>query len=497
MSKSFPSVTDLLQAHGPMLSSDLSKLYREMGLKEEAARQRVSRRSKKIKKLNGLTFSKNAQFLYLEEDFGKKQFYQNLLAKLKETKSAYGTAIFGLIARNGICLKNHWPIVSGAPDKQKKHTSHKNILEGLKQAKLIDELDIVGIGHCLKLNDHFFNVVPSKFRSRLTIDHILKKEVQNWAIRLGWSSEGTLEVFSIDKLPQFSTMAFDLVGPCYLQALKTSSGDSKKPGFFVCDVMSGKELTEDEISGFLKKIDTLKSLKQLLRFQPMLLADRYSKDALEKLRSRGVIAATPESLFGRKTSKSLITLFQILNREEENSTNLPERLEDIFNKLDGWEGNIRGALFEMIVGHLVKVKKSGTIEIGTLVTDKALRSKADIDVRLTSETDVICYECKGHGPEVVVPLEEVKTWLEKKVPIMRGAQNNENRFSGLDQSFEFWTTGKMDPNVINYLKTRKSEIQKYKIEWQTADEIVSLASTLKNKTMHKLLKRFYCKDIFT
>lgn len=494
MVKPFPSVVELLQEHGPLLSSDVSKHYRDMGVKESAARQRVNRRSDEVKTLYGLPFPKGAQFLYLDGEFGDQRFYLALIGKLKETNSAYGAAIGGMLARNGICLADHWPIVCGSPNKQKGHISHGKIQDGLRQAKLLEEMEIAGIGHCLMLNSRFFATSTAEFRSRLTIEHILKGAVRDWAIRLGWSSKGAIEVFDADTLPQYSTMSFDLVGPSYLQALTTRSKGKFKNGHFVCDVVFGNVLTEEELAGFLKKIDTLKYLKRLGRFQPMLLADGYTQDALMKLRGLGVIAATPESLFGRQVAEALAELLEVLKRSAEIAIGNPDRIEDLFNKLDGWQGGLRGALFEMIVGHIVKVKNGGSIDIGVLVTDHRAQKKADIDVRLVSETDVICYECKGHGPDVSVPLEEVKTWLEEKVPIMRAAHNYESRFDGLHPTFEFWATGVMGPEVIAYLEERKASIRKYDIVWRNSDDIVSMAGSLKNKTLHKLLQRFYRKD---
>jgi hypothetical protein len=77
---------------------------------------------------------------------------------------------------------------------------------------------------------------------------------------------------------------------------------------------------------------------------------------------------------------------------------------------------------------------------------------------------------------------------------MRAAHNNELRFHNLTERFEFWTTGQFDPDVIAYLEDRQKNIRKYQIAWQGPDEVLTVAAKLKNKTMHRLLKRFYRKD---
>lgn len=477
-----------------MLSSDISKTYREMGLKEEAARQRVRRRSDEVKTLYGLPFPKGAQFLYVEGDFGDDRFYRALISKLYETKSAYGAAIAGMLARAGICLADHWPIVSGSPDKQKGHISHSTILEGLKKAKLMEERDVAGIGKCLMLNDRFFSSSIASFRARLTLEHILRKCIHDWAIRLGWSSKGALETVDDQVLPTCSTMSFDLVGPCYLQPMVTWQKDKLKNGFFVCDVITTDSVQEEEISGFLKKVSTLKALRNVGRFQPMIMASSYSEDALMTLRSRGIIAATPESIFGNQVAAALVELLRVLEKAAEIAIGNPEKIEELFDQLSGFEGNLRGSLFELMVGNLVLMANGGSIDIGVIVTDYVNKKQADIDVRRVSETEVVSYECKGHGPDVEVTLEDAKYWLEKQVPIIRAAHLLEQRFDNLDHVFEFWTTGPLSADALTFLEERKASIKKYDIRWRGPAEVAAEAARLKNKTMSKLLKRYYQKD---
>ncbi len=495
MKKSFPTIVDLLHENGPMLSGEIAKIYRDMGLSEGAARQRVNRRSEEVKVLFGLPFPRGARFMYLEGEFGDQRFYLSLINKLTVTGSAYGAALSGLFARGGICLTEHWPIVSCAPSKQKGHLPYDRILEGLKQAKLVQEIDIAGIGPCIGLNDRVGAWDTAYFRAKLTIDHVLRAAVRKWAIRLGWSSKGAIEMNGHGALPRFSTMNFDIVGPCYLNSLTTRSKGQVKPGFFVCDIISSGPLQVDHVSGFLKKVTSLTALRKLGRFQPMLLAEAYSEEALRELRSRGVIVATPDSLFGREVASALEELLRVLQKSAEIAIGNPGKVEELFDKLEGFEGNLRGALFEMIVGHLVLNLFAGSIDIGVLVTDFETRQKADIDVRRVSGTDIACYECKGHGPDVFVSLEEVKYWLEKQVPIIRGAHKFEGRFHGLAERYEFWTTGKFTEDVVAYLEERKRTIRRYEIDWKDGTDLQALASKLPNKTMQRLLKRFYHKDL--
>jgi hypothetical protein len=81
---------------------------------------------------------------------------------------------------------------------------------------------------------------------------------------------------------------------------------------------------------------------------------------------------------------------------------------ELFDKLSSIEGaasNLRGALFEMLVGHCVQKCEDGLIDIGKRLVDKATGKEADVDVfRVKEHREVWCYECKGHQPTEIVGL---------------------------------------------------------------------------------------------
>jgi hypothetical protein len=50
----------------------------------------------------------------------------------------------------------------------------------------------------------------------------------------------------------------------------------------------------------------------------------------------------------------------------------PDKIKNLFSRLsaiEGAAGNLRGALFELLVGHLVRSIEGGSIDIGVLVQD--------------------------------------------------------------------------------------------------------------------------------
>lgn len=97
----------------------------------------------------------------------------------------------------------------------------------------------------------------------------------------------------------------------------------------------------------------------------------------------------------------------------------PERIEKILgsqSKIEGAAGNLRGALFEVVVGHMVRSIEGGPIDIGAIVRGANSGARAEIDGHLV-------YECKGHQSSARASKGEVEVWLTKKVPIIASAHS--------------------------------------------------------------------------
>src|SRR5438105_145469 len=85
---------------GPSLSSEVAA---ELGLRAKmapaAARQRLSRAHGNVRKLAGVPFPRNARFMYLEQQYGSPEYWNNLAAALIANNSALGYAIAALRQR--------------------------------------------------------------------------------------------------------------------------------------------------------------------------------------------------------------------------------------------------------------------------------------------------------------------------------------------------------------------------------------------------------------
>ena len=109
-------IEKLLRETGPCLSTELARrLVEQHCLTPEAARKRISRQPASVRRLAYLKFSRNARFVYLQDQYGSGWFWDELVKALLETSPAYGGAIAALRQRGSLMPKSHFFIACGSP----------------------------------------------------------------------------------------------------------------------------------------------------------------------------------------------------------------------------------------------------------------------------------------------------------------------------------------------------------------------------------------------
>lgn len=109
------SVSQILAEAGPARSSRVVAALVGEGLSPEAARQRLSRATKPIRRFPVQLLPKREAFLYLEKDRNTERFWANLIRDLRASASVSAAAIDGIIARGGFIRASQFAVVSGAP----------------------------------------------------------------------------------------------------------------------------------------------------------------------------------------------------------------------------------------------------------------------------------------------------------------------------------------------------------------------------------------------
>jgi hypothetical protein len=390
-------------------------------------------------------------------------------------------------------LQKHFDIISGSPELQKKQVASSVVLQRLLSVKLLATVEIEGIGECIVLAQSVSSSTyqASILRARLLTESVLLDAIRDWAGRMNMTSPKTTRIRDESPNPKYSTFRFDLTGPCYLHPMMRHQAGSSDPGFFVADVLLGRDIDDKMVLPFLRKCTMLSSIKGARPFLPMLIADNFTPDALRACRSRGIIATRPETVFGQDVARALADLLQTLTHTA--SATLSQ-IDNLFKRLatvEGSAGNLRGALFELIVGHLVRELEGGELDLGQIVLDIESGKQAEIDVRLVKQKKVMIYECKGYQPSSLVRRTEIEKWGKEKVPTIYRALKREDRFSNASFVFEFWTCGGFDSESLEYLEYAKSSTKKYEIGWKTGKDVQDYTQGLSTSGVKKILNEHY------
>lgn len=503
MARQSVSIERILSEEGPVLSSRLCAILEERGMSSAAARQRISRANGEfgdVKRLQGLVFPRGVRFLYHEFTFNSDQYWEALLHDISEASPAYGAAVAAVQARGGIVPRAHWDIVSGAPVRQKGQIASETVLERLCQVQLLGLTDVDGIGACVRLagNVYLGEASVPELKARLITEKILLLAVKEWARQLGVASyDKVLMRDDAGGSPKVGTMMWDVTGPSYLRPMVRRDGEGKpKPGFLACDVInSGHATSEQAVRAFVRKCQLLAGFKRMGPLLPVLISDRFSKEGFNLGRSQGIMMASPGMLFGREVAAELAALLQTLTKAAAIAVQRPEVIGELFDKLGSIEGtaaNLRGALFEMLVGHCVMKIDDGSIDIGKIVVDPNTSKSAEIDVfRVKEYREVWSYECKAHQPTEVITRDAVEHWITDRVPLAHRALRREQRFQECEFHFEYWTCGSFAPDALALLRQAVSRTKKYALGWKDGRAVRDYVARIRPKVVAKMFDEHF------
>lgn len=487
-------LAQLLRNHGPGLTGDILPLLESAGLTRDTARQRLSRRSKSVQTLSGLSFPKNARFYYHVDHFGRDLYWRALHRAVTEGSPAYGPALAAMAANGGVMPAAFFPIASGAPVKQKGHTGSDAVLSRLESAGLLQQR-ILGDMPVVVLRDGLYDVDEAGLPARLTVLRVLLDAVADWARKLGMVSYNKVSIRHRDEpLPLFGTHAFDLIGPSYLAPMIRYKDSKPKPGAVVCDAYIG-DLDLLAANGFIRKCTTSRALRRLPPFLPVLIADGFTPDAFNALRAQGIIATKPSALFGRDVARGLAGLLETLRHASAIAVSNPGVIETLFSQLGHIEGaasNLRGALFELIVGHVVHREGAQSIDVGRRVrlTEK---ESVEIDVFSYAASEVRVIECKGYAPTHRVDAEEVGAWIRDKAPRIHKHFRVQDNYQHRTFRFEFWTSGDFTPEARVLAAEVAASTRKYDVQLVGGQEVRARIGKVNASGLGKVFDEHYAK----
>ncbi len=176
----------------------------------------------------------------------------------------------------------------------------------------------------------------------------------------------------------------------------------------------------------------------------------------------------------------------------------PEAVESLFatlGKIEGAAINLRGALFHIVVGHIVHRQDGGFPDLSKTIREPGSGDRAEIDVLSVREGQVTrAVECKGYSPRQVVELTEVERWVTKKVPIMMKWLRAQSFHNSPKLVFEVWTSSSFSEAAVEYLKARKDHTKRYRIRWRQGHAVLEEARAAGATAMGGILRDYYLRE---
>ena len=231
------AIATLLDTLGPMRSSMLSeRLCADHGTTPEAARKRLSRVRPPIRSYPVSLLPKREAFFYLQKDRNSERFWSNLMRDMRETESAAAAAIDGLMARGGIVAVDEFPVISGAPVKQKKQIPTELILKRLEEARFIRRSTIQDAGEVVMIDcSNLYSPDLRGMKGRRLAEVVMLDGIREWARRLGMASYNSIAIRGDDHPRMVGPYKWDLTGPSYLMPLRGKNGDAETQGGFATE----------------------------------------------------------------------------------------------------------------------------------------------------------------------------------------------------------------------------------------------------------------------
>lgn len=493
----------LLAAVGPSLTTELIERMVAAGATPAAARQRIVRgltSSFDIKRLAGLRFAHNARFLYLADQFGDAAFWRALERAFHRSGPAYWRAVVGLRARGGLIPRALFPIACGAPAARKGQLSPERILERLRAIQLLDvQIDDEGAEYVTFRPYAYREDSPARLSARLLAEQVALEGCREWVRRLALGSYDSVRTRNDTPAPEVSSIAWDLSAPSFARPLVSFPGGKARNGFFVADILLREVVEREAVEAFIGKYDLAAAPLRVPPIMAMLVADRFTNEALALARSRGILVGAIGHLLGEDIARALHDLVEMLTDLGASVAADPGRLErtlGALTKIQGTADNIRGSLFELAVGYLAREVEGGYMKAGVTVRDPLTGESADIDVLIDRPDDapVLVLECKGKAPGGRVSLKDVQRWRDNRVPLIQNALQSDSRFFSRRLDFQLWTNGGLHPAAQAWLSVQPPLEGPHILGWKDGEALKTYVRSGGSATISRIMDQHYFRN---
>lgn len=450
------------------------------GIQLNTASKKVSR-DQSIRKITGF-FASGQSFCYLDEHIQERDFFKVLLSCFDKYGKKYWYCLNAVRMNGGIISRKYLECYTNYPvHPLKSHIPFKVVMQQfVKNGILIFQDDHYLIAP--KFNQPYTGIFQSK-----TIESIQDAVLSDFDMLLkniGLISYNTGETFV-----EFGKFKWCFKGVCPVHGLKVN-GDF---GFVLADIIFGQQIREDDIGFFLEKLKTIQSFKNASKTIPFLLVDDVDPSAMKLLKKSGIVIGFINELFGQKYADTLKDLVKVLQNAGASLKSDPTKYLDLLNELkkynNGLANNIKGALFEFVIGHIHSIESNSSIDLGKEVMDEY--GKHEIDVLAVYPHKIVFAECKATNSPT--DLDKIEKWTGKKIPAFKNWAEKQENWKKKKLEFEYWSTNGFDKDAEEVLTNLKENAKRYQVSFYTGKDLRQRTIKMGDKKLKEALDTFFLK----
>ena len=252
-------------------------------------------------------------------------------------------------------------------------------------------------------------------------------------------------------------------------------------------------MNEAGVLAFLTKVETVKNLKNVGACICFFIAESYSGAAFNLLKTKGIIPATPTTLFGRDVASALRLLMQTLTEAGQQAidTETLEKLLAGLQKFEGATGNLRGTLFEYFVADVVgRTRHSLRVRLNEKIRNPG-GQESETDVLVEGYGQTFFIECKGYAPYALVSEDEITRWLTIRIPNTYKYCLTHHDWKNTSIHFELWTTGKISEKSRMEVEKIAGSVKKYTVSIKFVEDIQAEVKTAGDKKLRQIFNQYF------
>jgi len=483
------SIKDIIKSKSPILTGQIIKELRLAGWmqSDDALRQQISRtRDENIFRLRGY-FANRQTLFYIKDDYNSVEFSEGLRAAIKSDAKQYNYILNALEFHRGSLPSEQLAAYTVNPvSNVKGHVTFDSAIEKLKTLELLNRYTDENIS----LNESRSQIVSNQRLSmaiQLVKDTLLI-QFNDWARKMALTSYDASSFYS-----PFGNFCFAFVAPSYVSTLTRWKDEKIAPGYLVADILVNNNITPDQVEFFIKKVDILKAQKNTPQFLPFLIVDSVDPEALNYLKSNGIIVGFVNQLFGDEYSALMKALINSVVNAGAILKKNPEQFLDLIKKLkslvSGKTNNLRGDLFEMAVGYYHSKMGCGTLDIGKLISHEHLQR--EMDVYAVYGNKVVVAECKGYNYPITKS--DIEIWRDEKIAVIRKWILDQPSLNDKEIHFQYWSTGGFSEDARTLIETMEAT-KKYNVDFFDPKKIMHTSGLAKSKKFNDIMQDYFLKQ---